>query len=131
MLVAGLLLAGCEQQATDFRQPQAPAAGEGSARARSAQAQRLERIVEQYYDHHLELNPLQATAEGDHRYDDRLGDYLSERWLADSLWYEQVALERLVRIYEQESEWEKAIAVMDQLVSVSEQGGGPVVAHYY
>lgn len=53
------------------------------------------------------------------------------RRLSEKPGYEQVALERLVRIYEQESEWEKAIAVMDQLVSVSEQGGGPVVAHYY
>jgi uncharacterized lipoprotein YmbA len=63
VLVAALLLAGCGQQATDIHKPQAPAAGEASARARSAQAQRLERIVEQYYDHYLELNPLQATAE--------------------------------------------------------------------
>ena len=72
------------------------------AKSRNAQSQELERIVEEYYDRHLELNPLQATAEGDHRYDDRLGDYLSEKWLADSLWYEQEALERLGRVNAEE-----------------------------
>lgn len=33
---------------------------------------RLVRIVEQYYDELLELNPLPATYNGDHRFDDRL-----------------------------------------------------------
>ena len=97
VLVAGVVLAACGQTGTDTGSPQAQpqVPGEASARARSAQAQKLERIVEEYYDRYLELNPLQATAEGDHRYDDRLGNDLSESWLADSLWYEQEALERL------------------------------------
>ena len=53
--------------------------------------------------------------------------------------YEQVArgtaqreqgLRGLVRIYELQRDWEKAISAMDQLVSVSRDASGEVVAHY-
>jgi uncharacterized protein (DUF885 family) len=59
------------------------------------EAQRLRDITERYYDQYLELNPLTATAQGDHRYDDRFGDYASERWMADWLGIEQEALAAL------------------------------------
>jgi uncharacterized protein (DUF885 family) len=49
----------------------------------------LARIVQQYWDAYLKLNPLRATAAGEHRYDDRLGDPIAPQYLADSL-----ALER-------------------------------------
>jgi lipopolysaccharide assembly protein B len=39
-------------------------------------------------------------------------------------------LRGLVRIYELQRDWEKAIGAMDQLVSSSRQGSGNVVAHY-
>jgi lipopolysaccharide biosynthesis regulator YciM len=51
--------------------------------------------------------------------------------LAGKADYRQAALEQLVRIYEQEKDWRKAIAVRDQLASLSEAGRSPVVAHYY
>lgn len=60
---------------------------------------------------------------------DRAEDAL--RRLSGKAGYEQAALEQLVRIYEQEKEWEQAIAVQDQLASLSEPGANPVVAHYY
>jgi lipopolysaccharide biosynthesis regulator YciM len=60
---------------------------------------------------------------------DRAEDAL--RRLSGRTGYEQVALEHLVRVYEQEKEWEQAIAVQDQLASLSEPGANPVVAHYY
>ncbi len=60
---------------------------------------------------------------------DRAEDAL--RQLSGRAGYEQAALEQLVRIYEQEKEWEQAIAVQDQLASLSEPGSNPVVAHYY
>jgi lipopolysaccharide assembly protein B len=39
-------------------------------------------------------------------------------------------LRGLVRIYELQRDWEKAIGAMDQLVSMSRDTGGGVVAHY-
>ncbi len=60
---------------------------------------------------------------------DRAEDTL--RRLADRSGYEQLALEQLVSIYEQEKEWEQAIAVQDQLASMSLSAANPVVAHYY
>jgi len=60
---------------------------------------------------------------------DRAEDAL--RQLAARTGYEQAALEQLAGIYEQEKEWEQAIAVQDQLASLSEPGSNPVVAHYY
>lgn len=39
-------------------------------------------------------------------------------------------LRGLVRIYELQRDWEKAIAAMDQLVAISRGTGGTVVAHY-
>jgi lipopolysaccharide biosynthesis regulator YciM len=39
-------------------------------------------------------------------------------------------LRGLVRLYELQRDWEKAIATMDQLVSSSRDAGGEVVAHY-
>lgn len=39
-------------------------------------------------------------------------------------------LRGLVRIYELQRDWEKAIGAMDQLVSISRQASGEVVAHY-
>lgn len=67
--------------------------------ARSArEGQRLREITEGYYEQYLELNPLDATAQGDHRFDDRLGDYVSQRWMADWLAIEQEALQSLTEI---------------------------------
>lgn len=64
--------------------------------AKSArEGQRLRDIAERYYDQYLELHPLAATAQGDHRFDDRFGDYASQRWLADWLAVEQEALQAL------------------------------------
>jgi uncharacterized protein (DUF885 family) len=98
-LVLGLALAGCSREPTPADSQRGAAtesrAAAKAARAASAEAQRLRDITEAYYEHSLQLNPLTATAQGDHRYDDRFGDYVSERWMADWLAIEQEALEKL------------------------------------
>jgi uncharacterized protein (DUF885 family) len=98
-LVLGLALAGCsrEPSPTDSQRGTAieSRAAAKAAKAASAEAQRLRDITEHYYEQYLQLNPLTATAQGDHRYDDKFGDYVSERWMADWLAIEQEALEKL------------------------------------
>ena len=58
-------------------------------------AQRLAAVVDTWRERWLELNPLEASEQGDHRYDAQFGDYLSQTWLADSLANEQDSLEDL------------------------------------
>jgi len=99
-VLLGLGLAGCQRapSAGDAGTGQAPVDARAAARAAkaaSAEAQRLREITEAWYEQYLQLNPLAATARGDHRYDDRFGDYVSERWMADMLAMEQEALEKL------------------------------------
>ena len=92
-----LLLCACE------RAPPAATGRSGPEAAQAAQpanetARALRAITEEYYDAWLALNPLAATAQGDHRFDDRFGDYVSLAWMADSLAIEQRALEELAVI---------------------------------
>ncbi|RPI13095.1 MAG: DUF885 domain-containing protein [Lysobacterales bacterium] len=93
--LATLALAGCDRPAAPGPASEAPAA---AGRAASADAARLLDVVDGYYEGHLALNPLVATERGDHRYDDRYGDYASAIWMADSLAIEQEALERLATV---------------------------------
>jgi hypothetical protein len=86
LLLAGLFAlaaGGCGKHGADGSDPAASAADA------SPDAQRLAAVVDSWYERWLELNPLDASAQGDHRYDARFGDYLSPTWLADSLANEQ------------------------------------------
>ncbi len=67
-------------------------------KASNETAAKLIEITERYYDRYLELNPLTATAQGDHRFDAKFGNYVSLAWMADSLAMEQDALEKLQTI---------------------------------
>jgi uncharacterized protein (DUF885 family) len=97
---AVLVLALAALAACDRGTVPRPAATAGQETARMAaksarEGQRLRDITERYYEQYLELHPLAATAQGDHRFDDRFGDYASEGWLADWLAVEQEALQAL------------------------------------
>lgn len=97
--LAALPLAGCDRPAAPGPEPDGPAPGPvAAARPASADAARLVELVDAYYEGYLALNPLVATERGDHRYDDRFGDYASATWMADSLAIEQEALERLATV---------------------------------
>jgi uncharacterized protein (DUF885 family) len=96
---AASVIAGC-----DFAEPPPPRAEELPStimlplQASNAEAAELYRVVETYYNEYLVLNPLRASELGDHRFDDRFGDYASASWMADSLGIEQEALERLAAV---------------------------------
>ena len=55
----------------------APATTSATAVAKSAKAQKLDALYEQYWEELLQLNPLQATFQGDPRYNDRMPNFLS------------------------------------------------------
>jgi uncharacterized protein (DUF885 family) len=44
-----------------------------------AKAEKLERLYEQYWEETLKLNPIQATFQGDTRYNDQLPNFLTEQ----------------------------------------------------
>jgi uncharacterized protein (DUF885 family) len=94
------LLAGCAREPAtpaDGQRP-APSALDGPLQARNEQAARLYRVVETYFDQRLALNPIEASRLGDHRFDDRFGDYASLSWVADSLGIVQESLEKLAAV---------------------------------
>jgi uncharacterized protein (DUF885 family) len=96
VLASLLPLAGCEfPPDAPPRAEDQPSPLSAPLRAANADTARLYRVVETYFDQYLALNPVFATQLGDHRFDDRFGDYASLSWMADSLGIEQEALERL------------------------------------
>jgi uncharacterized protein (DUF885 family) len=95
-VLSSLALAGCARH---------PAAGKTAATSRAAPLPaanateaRLNDIAEKYWDDYLALHPLTATELGDHRFDDRFGDYASPAWMADGLAIEQETLEKLTAL---------------------------------
>lgn len=83
LAACALLLAAC---ATPVREagPAAAAAAPAAVAPAEDAARRLNALVEEYWDRYVELNPLQATFTGDHRYDDRWENYASEEYIAAS-----------------------------------------------
>ncbi len=97
-LTVSLTLTGCDRSFAPSSPGNSPTATRAATKASSAEAQRLHEITERYYDQWLELHPLDATKQGDHRFDARFGDYASEQWMADGLGIEQESLERLTAL---------------------------------
>ncbi|HET9694259.1 MAG TPA: DUF885 domain-containing protein, partial [Steroidobacteraceae bacterium] len=94
-----LALVGCEFPAEPTPRPEdAPSPIAATLQASNAEAAELYRVVETYFNDYLALNPIFASELGDHRFDDRFGDYASASWMADSLGIEQEALERLAAV---------------------------------
>ncbi len=62
--------------------PAAPASRQPAAPA--SKASQLERLYEDYWDASMRLNPLQATFQGDARYNDELPNILSAAWRQQS-----------------------------------------------
>lgn len=77
-LALSAALAGCNRAAPDAAP--APAAAP-SAQAAQAKAERLDQLYAEHWEEYLKLNPIQATFQGDHRYDDQLPDFGSKQFL--------------------------------------------------
>src|SRR5215831_3330935 len=63
-----------------------------------SEAQKLNQIVDDYFERTLELNPVFATSIGDLRYNDRFPNTLGKQWIADALAVEQDHLDRLQKV---------------------------------
>ncbi len=99
LLVATLALTACDfAPEPTTRAEEKPSELSAPLRASNADAAELYRVVETYFDQYLALNPIRASEFGDHRFDDRFGDYVSMSWMADSLGIEQESLEKLAAI---------------------------------
>jgi uncharacterized protein (DUF885 family) len=61
-------------------------------------AAELHALFDEHFQRGLELNPLQATFIGDHRYNDRLAHFFSEEFRAAAEAMDREFLERLLRI---------------------------------
>lgn len=55
----------------------AESAADGDAGPAPDASERLATLFEQYWEENLELNPIQATFNSDHRYDDRFPNFIS------------------------------------------------------
>jgi uncharacterized protein (DUF885 family) len=97
IVVQVTLIAGCAREpATPPGEPRPPTSAlDGPLKAKNEQAAQLYRVVETYFDQYLALNPIEASRLGDHRFDDRFGDYASLNWMADSLGIVQESLDKL------------------------------------
>jgi uncharacterized protein (DUF885 family) len=76
------------------REKSTPAAAPTPAQ-RVAAATQLAAIVDAYWNRQLELNPFEATFNGEHRYDDRFPNFLGEAWLAEALAFEREYLAKI------------------------------------
>jgi uncharacterized protein (DUF885 family) len=91
-LLAMAGLAGCGNGG-----PHTAASSATPAVAQSAD-QQLTALVEEYWDKHLELNPLEATVSGDYRFNDRMENDISPAYLVDSRALESEYLKKLGEI---------------------------------
>ena len=73
-LALAIALAGCATTAPVASTASSAAA---AAPAQADKAQRLDALYEQYWEEVLRMNPVQATFQGDPRYNDQLPDFLS------------------------------------------------------
>src|SRR5262245_17302197 len=87
MAVATTAIAACGPR-------EAPTIAEPAATASSTEPEKLNRLVDEYFERQLELNPVPATAIGDLRYNDRFPNNIGVQWLADALAVEQDYLAR-------------------------------------
>jgi uncharacterized protein (DUF885 family) len=76
------------------------AVASGPDQAGDAAGAELNALADSYFEKFLQLNPVAATFIGDHRYDDRLNNWLSAEYLTASRTLEQQTLDALARIDE-------------------------------
>jgi uncharacterized protein (DUF885 family) len=75
-----------------------PAQAAAAAQTAESKAQQLNRLYAEYWEETLKLNPIQATFQGDPRYNDRMPDFYSPEFRAESIAFTQRWLKRIEAI---------------------------------
>jgi len=78
--------------------PHAEAASPSPAPAAAAESAKLQQLLEDAFEENLELNPIQATAIGDARYNDLLPNFLSKEDIARQERYARRWLEQMKKL---------------------------------
>lgn len=89
--LASAFIAACSGNSADE-------AGQTAAPSAEASAASLERIVEEYWDKYIELNPLIGTFNGDYRFNDRIENSIGPEYLARTRALDEAYLARLVAL---------------------------------
>jgi uncharacterized protein (DUF885 family) len=76
----------------------ATAAPQAASQAAESKAQQLDRLYAEYWEDLLKLNPVQATFQGDPRYNDQLPDFYSAEFRAQALAFTRRWLQRIEAI---------------------------------
>ncbi|PXF63250.1 DUF885 domain-containing protein [Kangiella spongicola] len=69
-----------------------------------SEAEKTKKIYQSYWEENLKMNPLNATFMGDHRYNDRLGDFGTEKGRAEALAFHKKYLSEINQIDESQLE---------------------------
>lgn len=91
LLSTGLL--ACQSQSVNSKQSE----DEKVARAQ-AESLKLNRVLDNYFDENLSINPLYATFVGVHKYNDRFSDPISKQSLARQLALEKKYLDKILSV---------------------------------
>ncbi|AOE50410.1 DUF885 domain-containing protein [Kangiella sediminilitoris] len=87
------------EQATAKEKP-----AENSKEQQMTEAEKASAIYEAYWEENLKMNPLSATFMGDHRFNDRLGDFGTEKGRAEALAFSKKYLSKIQEIDESQLE---------------------------
>ena len=94
--------AASHSRATPAQRPPSRPATPATATPASTRAAQLERLYAEYWDASMRLNPLQATFQGDTRYNDQLPNILSPAWRRQSHDFTTEWLQKVERIGSQD-----------------------------
>lgn len=78
--------------------PSASLAAAAATQTSNEPSPELHKLFEDYFERSLQLNPLQATFIGDHRYDDSLTNNLSAKHIAEALAVDRQALDAALKL---------------------------------
>ncbi|NVK21068.1 MAG: DUF885 domain-containing protein [Kangiellaceae bacterium] len=99
-LALGLMACDNDKAAQEHTsaKPVAEVSQAAAEQLQQSEAEKANELYKEYWQRNLEMNPLNATFLGDHRYNDRLGDFGSPEGLAKQLAFAKEFLQRINNI---------------------------------
>lgn len=102
-LLSSIFVVACGQQENADKKPQAPveiqsaeqSVKEEVVKKELSEPEKAKQLYAEFWERSLEMNPINATFLGDNRFNDRLGDFGSEKGLAEQLAFSKEFLQRI------------------------------------